>query len=310
MVIFGLVVAISALFYLLGQAADVVINNVKKIGEQLGIKIFFLGVLLGFFTSLPELGIGFNALITNVSTVAVGNLLGGIVVLFSLSLGLSVVLNRKIRSREDPVTLGLIFIYFLLPIFLGFDGYIGVIDGLMLIGLYLLLLFYLYHNHRNHQGNVKVIVNQRRLAKNFFLAVVGLTAVILIVNLFIRFTHTLLDFWQVRPFVVGLLIFSVGTNLPEIIVTVKSWRRNIKDLSVSNLIGSGLANVFILGFLGAVKPISIVTGQPFYFLAFFIGLLFLALIYFYKTDKQLSFYEGVALLGIYLLFLTSQLVII
>src|SRR3989338_1989775 len=100
MITASIIIALILLFYLLGRAADLTIHHIRLVAERLGIKIFFLGVLLGLFTSLPEIAISINSAIDDVMPIAVGNLLGGIVVLFSLILGLSALLNRKIVATE------------------------------------------------------------------------------------------------------------------------------------------------------------------------------------------------------------------
>lgn len=307
MVTISILISLLTLFYLLGKAADLAIYNVRIIGERLGIKIFFLGVLLGFFTSLPELAVGVNAIINNIPTIAVGNLLGGIVVLFGFILGISIILNRTIIAKEKPTNFLFIFIYFILPLLFGINGNLSSIEGIILIILYLFLLYYLYWQQEHHHFfSDRFIIHKDKIIKNIFLVILGLALVVVISNIVIRFTSTLLNYWAIPPFVIGLILFSLGTNLPEIIVTLRSWQRNIKDLSLSNLIGSGMANILILGFLVFLRPISIKIGMPFYSLMFFMILLFTAVLIFYKTDKRLTRPEGIVLVIIYLFFIISQ----
>src|SRR3989344_2301371 len=261
----SILISLLAFFYLLGKAADLVIYNIRIVGEKLGIKIFFLGILLGFFTSLPEFAVEINATINNISAVSVGNLLGGIVVLFSFILGLSVVLNRNIITNEKKlISLLLVFIYFLLPLFLGFNRYLSSVDGVILISLYLILIYYLYwQQKKDRKSTSNLIIHKDKITRSILLVILGLVLVVVISNIVIRFTSVLLTQWAIPPFLVGLILFSLGTNLPEIMVTVRSWRRNIKDLSLSNLIGSGMANIFILGFLSLIKPITIKAATSF-----------------------------------------------
>ena len=310
MVFMGIIVGMPILFYLLGKAADIVITSVKNIGEMLRIKIFFLGILLGFLTSLPEVGIGINATIDGVSTISVGNLLGGIVVLFSLVLGINVALHRGIKMTEKTLTLSLVFAYFLLPLALALDGFLSFIDGIFLVTTYFLLLAYLYRQHQEGHVHRTALINKKKLAKDFLLMLMGVAAILLISDFIVYLAELLLGYWSIRPFIVGLLMFSLGTNLPEIIVAVKSWSKNLKDLSLSNLIGSGLANGLILGGLVLARPVNIVTGSNYYFLIFFMGVLFLSILHMFHTGKELTFKEGIILASLYFLFLFTQLSII
>jgi len=84
------------LFIALGWSANFAVKNIKYLGAVLKIRLFVFGILLGLITSLPELSLGINATIDNATTLAVGNLLGGIIVMLGLILGASLLLNRKI----------------------------------------------------------------------------------------------------------------------------------------------------------------------------------------------------------------------
>lgn len=311
MVNISIIISLLTFFYLLGKAADLVIYNIRILGEKLGIKIFFLGILLGLFTSLPELAVGLNATIKNISPLAVGNLFGGIIVLFSLVLGVSIVLNRKINASEKLTNFFLIFAYFLLPLFLSLNGYLSSLEGIALIIIYFLLIFYLYWQQK-HQSLLagKIIINKNKLLKNILLVILGLVLVVIISNIIIRFTEALLEYWAVPAFLVGLILFSFGTNLPEIIVTIRSWRRHIKDLSLSNLLGSGMANILILGFLIFLKPVFLQINLIYYSLMFFMVILLLLVVIFYRTGRRLTQKEGMVVLTIYFLFLATQLAFI
>ncbi|OGY45634.1 MAG: hypothetical protein A2744_03025 [Candidatus Buchananbacteria bacterium RIFCSPHIGHO2_01_FULL_44_11] len=310
MITASIIIALILLFYLLGRAADLTIHHIRLVAERLGIKIFFLGVLLGLFTSLPEIAISINSAIDDVMPIAVGNLLGGIVVLFSLILGLSAILNRKIVATEKIFSLFLIFLYILLPLFFSLDHSLGFLEGLVLVLLYFCLLFYLYWQHRSQATSGGIVIRQRQVLLDVFLVIFGLTLILLLSNIIIRLTQVLLSQWTISPFIVGLLLFSLGTNLPEIIVTFRSWRQQIKDLSLSNLLGSGMANPLILGILAFSRPLTITADFSFYLLLFFVLAIFALILVFYRTGRRLTQNEGVVLVVAYILFITSQAILL
>src|SRR3989344_3575575 len=310
MITASIIIALILLFYLLGRAADLTIHHIRLVAERLGIKIFFLGVLLGLFTSLPEIAISINSAIDDVMPIAVGNLLGGIVVIFSLILGLSAILNRKIVATEKLFSLFLIFLYILLPLLFSLDHSLGFLEGLVLVLLYFSLLLYLYWQHRSQTMSVSIVIKQRRILLEVFLVIFGLTLILLLSNIIIRLTQILLSQWTISPFIVGLLLFSLGTNLPEIIVTFRSWRQQIKDLSLSNLLGSGMANPLILGVLAFSRPLTITDDFSFYLLLFFVLTIFALILVFYRTGRQLTQNEGVVLVVAYILFITSQAILL
>ena len=95
---------LAGLFLLLGTSANIVVDNIKKIGKKLRIPTFLLGLMLGILTSFPELSIAINTSIKGIQDVSVGNLFGGIFVVFCITLGLGLILNRKIKTDGKITT--------------------------------------------------------------------------------------------------------------------------------------------------------------------------------------------------------------
>lgn len=306
MIELSIIISLAVLFYFLGKSADLVILNIRKIGEGLGIKIFFLGLILGFFTSLPEFAIGVNALVNEVAEISLGNLLGGIIVLFGLILGASLILNRKIATSGETLKFLPLLFFFFLPLLFGLDQQIDLMEGAILILLYFILLFHQYLEHVN-----KIIGNDTprdTILKKLFYAAIGLALIVVISNLIIRFTLILLSELDISHFVIGLVIFALGTNLPEIVVTLRSWQRRVTELSISNLIGSAMANTFIIGIFAFIKPFEIETDLSYYLLILFTAALLAALAVFHKTGRLFSRTEGFFMVSIYFLFLLTQII--
>lgn len=300
--------AVLSLFYFLGKAADLVIFNIRAIAEKLGIGVFFLGIILGFFTSLPELAIGLNAVIDGIPSVSLGNLLGGLMTLFSLILGANVLVNRRIEDDQSTYNFGLILLYLFLPIAFSLDGTLSIVDGVILIMAYFALLYVLYRRERDTL-KVSLRIHQRDILKDFFWFLIGIVLVLLIANFIMDITEPILGLLPISPFVTGLILFALGTNFPEIIVAFRAWTNHAKDLSMSNLIGSGMANIFIIGIFSAIKPLIVARDPAFFtFAILFLGLLF-TLFTFYRSGRVLTSREGAILVGGYGLFVVSQLIV-
>lgn len=303
------VILLLVLFYLLSKFADLIVLNLRKTGEKLGIKIFFLGIILGIMTSLPEMAIGINSIINKIEVISFGNLMGGIIVLFGLILAISIILNRKIHTekRAWPFLITLLFLF--LPLILGFKGELNYFDGIVLIASYLALIYYLYRKNKDHQKIKIEIINKKEVSKHLFFIIVGIIGLIISSELIIKTTIFILKDYNVSAFIIGLLFYSIGTNLPELIIAIRSFRRKVSELSFSNLIGSAISNVLILGILSFIKTIEIEVDRSYIFLMIFNLLLFAVLYIFYKTDRLFSRREGLVLLFLYLIFVSSQIFI-
>ncbi len=136
------------LFIVLGFGADLVVFNLKEIGNKLGLKLFFLGMILGVVTSLPELAVGINSAIRGLPAISAGNLLGGIIVLFGLVLGTSLLLHKEVKTDGEIKSFLPVALIIILPIFLSLDGKLGIFDGTLMILVYLILLWFIYRQSK------------------------------------------------------------------------------------------------------------------------------------------------------------------
>lgn len=302
-----IILALLALFYFLGKSADLAIYNLRIIAEKLGIGVFFLGLVMGFFTSFPETAIGINAIINDVQNISLGNLFGGIIVLFGLILGVNVYLQRKIKSEQSLWQFGLIMLFLLIPVLFGLNGVLGVAEGLIIIVGYFALLFIMYYRQK-HAVDVPHLTDKKGLIKHVFLFLLGIVLVLVVANFTISLTASVLAKLPLSKFVIGIIIFAIGTNFPEIIVAIRAWKNRVSELSFSNLLGSGMANMLLIGIFSVMKPFHLVIDSSYYILVVGMVVLLILVFYFYKTDKALKRKEGVLLILVYLLFIALQII--
>lgn len=303
---FLLTLALIILFYLLGKFADIVVVNVRKLGEELDIKVFFLGIILGLFTSLPELSLGINSFIDGLQQMSLGNLLGGVIILFTLILGGSIIINRKISTHEILNDIAPILLFLLLPITLGLRSSLGLVDGIIIIISYVILVIYLFKKN-NHITTFGIhIANKKETIKRIGYIVVGVILVMFTSNFIIDVTERFIAHFNLPVFLVGLLFFAIGTNLPEITLVVRSWLRGAEDLSLSNLFGSAMANILLIGIFISMREITVSVNMSYIVLVVMYALIFLLLIIFARTNKEFKRLEGFILLVLYILFLLTQ----
>jgi cation:H+ antiporter len=303
------IIALIVLFFVLSKFADLIVLNIRKIGEKLGIKIFILGIILGIMTSLPEMAIGINSIINEVTAISFGNLIGGIIVLFGLILPISIILNRKIHTEKKSWPFLIILLFLFLPLILAFKGELNLFDGLILIIGYILLIYYLYKKNRENNWPKIELVNKKVIGKNIFLIAIGIIGLIISSELIVKITVSILKDYNISAFIIGLLFYSIGTNLPELIIAVRSFQRKIGELSFSNLIGSALGNTLMLGILSFTRAIKIEISTSYIFLIIFVLIFFSLLYIFYRSDKLLTRREGFVLLSMYLIFILGQIFI-
>jgi cation:H+ antiporter len=115
--------------------------------------------------------------------------------------------------------------------------------------------------------------------------------------------------FNISPFILGLIVFSIGTNLPELTVVITSWRKKIRDISFSHMLGSAIVNALVLGIMAMIHPVSITVNFSYSMILYFFILISIMLLYFYRSNKALSRPEGVVLILIFLIFTYLQYLI-
>lgn len=300
------ILSLAGLFLVLGFSADQVTKNLRLLAVKLGIPMLLLGMLLGLLTSFPEGAIAINAMLNNIQGLSVGNLLGGSVVMLSLILGLGIVLNKEIKNDGRLGFLILCLVYLLLPLALASKGYLNYIDGILMIIIYFILITRLYTTNNFHNNLKVAFLNEAKIAREIFIVLGGIVLILLSSHFIIDITTDLLREYNLSPFIIGLLFFPIGTNLPELTVAITSWRRKDKELSFSNLLGSSIANILILGILIIIRTFPINLDYNYYITLIFLSIIILVILIFYRSGKRLAFSEGIALIVIYALYIFMQ----
>lgn len=301
------IIVLLALFYVLGASADLVVSKIKTIAEKFNIGILSLGMVLGALTTLPEFFVGVNSIILDVPELYFGTLMGGIITILCFILGFSIVLNRNVKTDGNYMSILPESFTLLLPMVLAFTkGYLNELDGLILIFIYLM---FLYKNSLEHIHIKKedLAATDISLSKSFFWITLGLALVVISSHGIVKITTNLLSAYNVPAIIIGLLVFSVGTNLPEIVITLKSWSRHVPELSLSHIMGSALANILVLGVMVSFKPIQLNIDASYKFLFIAMIAALYAVSVFYKSDANFTKKEGYRLLTIYLIFVLGQL---
>lgn len=66
----------------------------------------------------------------------------------------------------------------------------------------------------------------------------------------------------VSEFIIGVTIVAIGTSMPELVVSVKSAIAGQADVSIGNVVGSNVFNVFaILGITTMISPMALTSGN-------------------------------------------------
>lgn len=324
--------------------AERLVGASEEIGTSLGVPPFVIGItVLAVGTSLPELVTALFALHDKSSEIVVGTVLGSNIANILLILGFAAVYAREITIDWDllhgdlPMLFGSlllvgVFIYPVsaadLKVFqdasqqVASNGglpqnrsFITVLEGVILISGYLLYIYYYTQQSRqlgNNPGTEEVTGGAGIGLKPIFWIAVGLIGVPIGAKFTVDAAVEIAEQLLVGKAVVAASMISVGTSLPELVVSYSAVKRKNFEMALGNVTGSNIFNTFIVmgvpavlaplmgdGSLLAVGEDSILFVQmPFYVATMFV---FLVIV----LDKKLTRTEGMIFLLSYVVFISK-----
>lgn len=290
------------------------VDAVDRVARRMHLNGFTVAFfLLGLMTSISEISVMINATANGTPQVSAGNLSGASFVILMLIVPLLAIasngfaLGSYIHRSTFALSLGII----LLPTLFLADGYASVFDGLCAVLCYLCLVYCLRRQPDAMAviGKVEKELIHSKHASLWDLALIGVGALTILLA-----GHSLVEesvyvatFLGIPSSVMGLLVLSIGTNVPEIVVAVRSVRKHHADIAFGDYLGSAVANTLVFGILTLWNRGFFVEPTEFLYTLMFMGI-GLTLLYIFASSKNtLSRWEGACLLGIYLLFLGIQL---
>lgn len=317
---FSSLILIFLFSFLLVVATDILIINLRSLSQKSRLKKWALtGLILGLATSLPELFVGLSAAFEGKSVLSLGNVIGANIANLSLVIGGAALIGGTVMVggtflRRD------VFYAFLAatsPMLLLSDRVLSRIDGIILLVLY---GFYQLAIFSEHPGkDEKKEDKQERLLRKLDYAPIrkaskevawiffGIALLLFSADALVRIAVKFAAAFNISLLLIGLLVISVGTTLPELIFEIEAIHKRQSNMALGNLLGSIVANgTLIIGLVALISPIRIQNLNS-YFLSTMAFLIIFGLFYFFiRTKRRLSRWEGLALLLVYLIFVVVE----
>ena len=113
----------------------------------------------------------------------------------------------------------------------------------------------------------------------------------------------------VSKMAIGLTIVAVGTSLPEFVVSINSSLKGNPSISIGNVVGSNIANIaLIIGITALILPINSIKEMVRREVPIMIALSALVLL-FAQTDSKITFFEGIILIVVFVLYILISFLI-
>ena len=304
----------NILFIVLGLALLIaggnwLLKSAVSISLRLNIPKIVVGMtVVSFATSAPELIVSIKAALEGFPDLALGNVVGSNIANLGLVLGVTILLsnidvNKSFYKTDWPVMMFASLLFFG---FIYFDRTLARYEGIIMVALLFVFLVFLLRFQKTavvdeHTGDDVLLPLYKMV---LFLGIGGI-ALWGGSELLIKGAVGMASAYGVSERVIGVTVVSIGTSIPELAASIIAILKKEKAISLGNLIGSNIFNIFaVLGITSIITPVQVkdlglLENDIFWMLA--ISFLTLPLVFFPKR-LQLGWREGIILLGIYITF--------
>jgi cation:H+ antiporter len=298
---------------LLGASGHLMVRTLKKLTGYYKLKEFVVSfIIVSVLTSLPELFVGIFSALSHIPKLSVGDIIGANIVDLTLVIGIAALLGKKIKIKSEIERKDIFYTsgIAILPLILTLDHFLSETDAIILLFIFLLNLMILYGERKQFKKEVTDKIKKREVLKDSLIFIVGLLILLVSSEIIVQTATKLVVDLNLAPLLIGLILVSIGTTLPELSFEVNSVLRGHSGMALGDLLGSVVTNSTLV--LSVTTLLS--NGIEFYSHSFFEGIVTMVLVLgmftvFSKTGHEITWKEGLVLLGIYIVFIITSLLI-
>lgn len=263
--------------------ANYLVDGASAIAKKWGISEFVIGMtIVGIGTSTPEMVVSFLSAAQGNADIAVGNVVGSNLFNTLMILGVTaLIMPLPLTGNNIKKDIPFALLAAATLIFAGSDvlldgasaNIISRTDGLMLLSLFGVFMAYTIYSSQTQSApalseakaemsaanaaNAEGETKERPMWLALIMVVGGLAGLVYGGNLFVDSASSLAKMLGVSDAVIAVTIMAGGTSLPELASCAVAAVKKNADLALGNVIGSNVANIFlILGGSAVIHPLG------------------------------------------------------
>ena len=292
-------------------------ETAEKIGIHFKMPPFIIGVtIIALGTSLPEVATSIAAVFDNSSEIVIGNVVGSNLANILLILGLTaivgkhLVVDKEIIKIDLPILLASTVLLYLITL----DGQITYVDGILCL---IILATYLIYNVKSQRKledkelkDFSKMKKEEKLKKEKERLNVKYPVILLASGLFlataadwtIKSVTEISTIFNIGKEIIAVSAIAIGTSLPELAVSLTAAKQGKADLAIGNVTGSNIFNnLGVIGIPALFGTLTIPVDAIKFSIPF---LIFITLLYIFSTmDKEITKWEGITLVTLYIAFM-------
>lgn len=304
---------------LLSWLSSRLVTSLVSIAKYLHWKEFVIAFfVMAFAASLPNLFVDLSAVFQGIPELALGDIIGGNLIDLTLVLAIAVFASRNgLSAQSQMVQKSALFttVIAILPLLLIFDSKLDRIDGIILIGSFAIYSWWLFS--KKERFNKVYSGKQENPVKGFKIFLIHVVKLVLLLALLLAASQAVVSSAQffseklgISLALVGLLIVALGNCFPEAYFSLISARKEQNWLVLGDLMGAVIiSSTLVLGIVVLVAPFEVRDISLFFIARVFLVIAACMSLIFIRTGKKITKKEGLALLGIYVAFLITEIFI-
>ena len=242
-------------------------DGAAAVAKRFNISDLVIGLtIVAVGTSAPELVISTMAALGGSADMAIGNVVGSnifnvLAIIGVTAMVMPIKVGEGTMSKEIPLMILCSFVIAFMANDILLDGdssnVISRIDGLVLLGFFLIFLRYTFAIARSGSEEAEgEKIKEMPIWKSVLFILGGLAGLIYGGQLFVDGASGIASSLGVSESIIGLTIVAGGTSLPELATSVTAALKKNPGIAIGNVIGSNLFNVFfVLGCSSTIAPL-------------------------------------------------------
>jgi cation:H+ antiporter len=289
-------VTILVSIIVLGKGAHWLVDAAARIAIRLGMSELVVGLtIVAFGTSAPEFGVTILAALRGMGDISVGNIVGSNIFNLGFILGGTAIFhslktNKTVVRRDGFFLLSgtLLLVAFLWNLSLDY------LEGVILFTLLLVYVGYLIWKKEPIDDGVPT---EELRWWDPFLLILGFAMVVGGAHFLVTSAVDLARVYGISEWVIGATIVAAGTSAPEFAISLVAALKGRHGISVGNLIGSDIFNIFgVLGIAAILRDLPVDDSARFNLVI--LVLMVIIVLVFMRRKWLISRREGIALVSI------------
>lgn len=249
--------------------AEILVRGAVGVATKFHISSLVIGMtVVSFGTSAPELIVSIQGALAEHSDVSVGAVLGSNIANITLILGVSalifpIVVTKSSLYRDWPMMMLASVLFYVFAL----DNVLIWEEGLSMFLILAIYIFWMIRRSRikgkqeistEDVDQVVGKVKNTPIWRNILFVIIGCAGLVFGADILLSSVINIATSLGVSEKMLSLTVVALGTSFPELITSAVASFKKESDLSLGNLIGSNIFNLFgILGLTAIIDDVGV-----------------------------------------------------